>query len=55
VETTAVIVVKREGQLIIRSVAPVSIIQGVDFEVEGGNFGIEIEEKTEYLGLIEKK
>jgi hypothetical protein len=51
VETTAVIVVKRDGQLIIWSVAPVSIIQGVDLEQEDENFGIEIEEKTECLGL----
>ncbi len=45
------IVVKRDGQLIIWSVAPVSIIQGVDLEQEDENFGIEIEEKTECLGL----
>jgi hypothetical protein len=28
---------------------------GVDFELEGENSGIEIEEKTKYLGLREKE
>jgi hypothetical protein len=50
-DTTAVIVVNNEGQLIMWSVAPVSIIQGVDLELKDGDFVKKAKEKTEYWGL----